>query len=298
MHSLTKFVVAVVFASAVVALSSGPASAGSGGPDRGNGGVTPTGDGLLGRVRQQVNEVNQYVGRTVPCEWDPDGGDGPQPNYPGHWEIRLLREVGADDPSVWAEGLQWVQECVPNDRSLYVYDTVEEDGWSPNWQGVWITDAITPGNLARLAMDEFFLGLPAPQPRFNPASPAMVHLPTWMWMEGVPAGQVASPVISVPGISVQAFAQVVHVEWNMGNGDTKSCPGVATDAATASATCTYVYERSSAAQAGAVYHGTAGVTWEGRYTVNGAFAAEVFTIPRETAFTLGVEESQALNTDG
>lgn len=319
MHAMRKLMLVAVVAGAATLVAAPSATAGDGAGGPADGGVTPQPDGYLGRVRSQVNELNRYVSNPQPCYWGPatepnpygviEGstfGDGhlPEPLAPGYhngyWRYRLLREVGPDDPSVWAEGMQYVRECYWG-QSI---DTVEEDGpWQEGWQGVTIFDAVNPENLARLALDQFFLGLPAPRPTFSPASPTMVNFDTWLWVGGdaddIPTGEISSEVISVPGLDspgVQAFARVGEVRWDMGDGS-RTCPVTRSADDAQALDCIYEYDRSSADQPDNVYQGSATLVWEGRYTINGAPGPALPNIERETPFELAVEEAQALNTD-
>jgi hypothetical protein len=154
---------------------------------------------------------------------------------------------------------------------------------------------INPQNLARLALDEFFLGLWAPTPHFNPQDTTLVFEPTYRWVDNIPTGQLASPVISVPGLSVQGFAEAGHVQWDMGDGHPpENCPATAID----SETCSYEYDWPSSEQEGRQYHGTATVVWIGSYTINGVLADQTFEIPREAGFSIGVAENAAVVTPG
>ncbi|MGH9213898.1 MAG: hypothetical protein ACRD2C_24985, partial [Acidimicrobiales bacterium] len=212
MHNLTKLILSGAVIVAGITTTGHAATAGDGGDGRNDGPVTSTDDGYLGRVREQVNEVNQYVSNPPPCHYFDESQNGTEVSigYDGHlnplpegahngvWRYRLLREVSEEDDSGWAAGMQFVRECYAAGQPV---DTVEEDGWGDGWTGVVIFDELTPENMARLALDEFFLGLAAPDPTFSPASPTMVAFDTRMWVEGgIPTGEIASDVISVPGV--------------------------------------------------------------------------------------------------
>jgi hypothetical protein len=241
--------------------------------------VQPTEDGLLGRVRSQVNELNKYSSNPTPCEGvDQDSDITPAPIVHGflRWrEPRLddwLEFLGADS------GVAYRLEC-----------------WSPDagefgsFLRVEVFPDINPENLARLAMDEFLLGLPAPEPHLNPAGTTLVNLDTWLTVDNIPAGAITAPPISVPGITVVMTATASGVLWTMGDGTEIPCPGLATGSQ-----CSHTYRISSAGQSGGQFHGTARVVWTGTYTVNGAPAAASFPVPRDAPFAIQVAEGQAV----
>lgn len=249
------------------------------------GGVTPTEDGLLGRVRADVNTLNRYEGNPEPCTWtDAEGVE-----HQGYLQWRLTA-VEQEDWDLPGGTVRYRLECFSPEMGEEFGDLIELGDFQ-----------VTPRNLAELALDEFFLGLPAPEPHFSPAGPTMVDLDTWLWVDNIPEAQV-SEEISVPGIAVQAFAVPSGVEWDMGDGTVVQCEDSGTayvvgGPASQTSDCTHIYERSSAEQDGAQYQGSATIVWTGTYTVNGVLAPVEFPIPRETPFALGVEEAQAINTD-
>jgi len=265
------------------------------GPSR-SGDVTPTGDGLLGRVRAQVNELNSYESHPVPCNEE-------EPELAGS-----IRDTDAGDGVVEHQGFRrWVLPGGDQDVWLDVlYDGTSGtvyalECWSPELGAigylyrVQLFPDINPQNLARLALDEFFLGLPAPEAHFNPQDTTLVFERTYRWVENIPSGQLASPVISVPGLSVQGFAEAGHVQWDMGDGhDPESCPATAVG----SESCSYQYDWPSGDEDGLRYHGTATVVWVGSYTINGTPANQTFDIPREVNFSIAVAENAAVVTPG
>jgi len=265
----------------------------NGGPRCGS--VEGTPDGLLGRVQAQVDELNHYSSHPEPCsDEDPRvyGGrfdENTTVDYPG--TLRWVPTLAGDD--FW--------KAVTGDHGGTYFRL---ECWSPAWQAlqgyggeVEIREFpdINAANLARLALsDDFFLGLPAPEPHFNPAAPTLAQQETYLWVGNIPQGRVASPVISVPGVRVQAFAEASDVDWDMGNGEHVPCNGNAAN----DPGCSYAYPDGSANEAGGVYHGSATIVWTGTYEVNGNPAPTTIPIPRETPFEIGVAENAAVVTPG
>lgn len=268
-------------------------------PPGGGGPVTGTPEGLLGQVRAEVEELNSYEAHPVPCHGVDEDND-PGGEFEGHWRWRITRLTNES----WHD----VENTDPQSGTYY-----RRECWAPaagefgELDEVVLFANITPQNLAQLAMDDFFLGLPPPEARFNPSGPTLVGFDTWLWLERIPENSVEDPVesevISVPGIEVQAFAWSSAVHWDMGDGSVVDCPDagvpyVAGGPPDQTTTCSYPYQRSSAGQPEGGYQGAVSIVWTGRYTVNGDLADGEIPIHRSTPFTLAVEEAQALNTDG
>jgi hypothetical protein len=238
--------------------------------------VEPTEDGLLGRVRSQVNRLNTYVSNPTPCVYTDSTGV----EHPGHlqWRLSAVSQDSWDNIYGSDFGTMYRLEC-----------------WAPA-AGEWgelleleeFAD-INPENLARLAMDEFLLGLPAPEPHLNPTGTTLVNVDTWLTVDNIPAGSITAPPISVPGITVVMTATAGGVLWTMGDGGEVQCAGIATGSQ-----CSYTYTRSSSGQAGAQFHGNARVVWLGTYSVNGVQANAQFPVPREAPFAIQVAEGQAV----
>jgi hypothetical protein len=240
--------------------------------------VEPTEDGLLGRVRSQVNELNRYESQPTPCTERDE--DGPNPEVTGFLRWRLAR-VAQD---------QWLDALNADSGIVYRLECwAPEAGEFGGYVDVRLFPDINAENLARLAMDEFLLGLPAPEPHLNPAVTTLVNIDTWLTVDNIPAGSITAPPISVPGITVVMTATAGGVLWTMGDGGERQCPGIATGSQ-----CSYTYTRSSAGQAGGQFHGNARVVWLGTYTVNGAQADAEFPVARQSDFSIAVAEGQAV----
>jgi hypothetical protein len=310
MHTRLKLAAIAVVALAALTLVpvAGPATAAPGDTPSRGGDMTPTDRGLLGRVWSQVNELNRYARQPVPCNdeepelagsiRDPNAGNG-RVDVQG---FRRWRLVGGDQ-AVWhavngtSTGMYYALECygpnMPDAGEGY-----EDVGYLYE---IRLFPDINPENLARLALDQFFLGLPAPEPRLNPEGTTLVNLETYLWVDNIreqgltPPG-LRSEVISVPGIRVQGFALATGVEWDMGDGTLPFvCEGTVR---TEPPSCAHQYIRSSAEQPDDVFRGTATIVWLGTYTVNGTLADDEFEIPLETSFEIEVAESQAVVVNG
>lgn len=313
MHTRLKFAAIALVALTTLALvpvagPTGLAAAAPGEQPSMNGDVTPTDRGLLGRVQSQVNELNRYESQPVPCNDEEPGLAGSiRDAHAGNGVVdvqgfRRWRLVGGDQ-AVWHAvngtntGMYYALECfgpnMPDAGEGY-----EDVGYLYEIQ---LFPDINPENLARLALDRFFLGLPAPEPRLNPEGTTLVNLETYLWVDNIPAQGLTPPglsseVISVPGISVQGFALASGVEWNMGDGTPPFvCEGTVR---TEPPTCDHEYVESSAGQPDDAFHGTATIVWLGTYTVNGTLADAEFDIPLETSFEIEVAESQAVVVNG
>jgi hypothetical protein len=288
MHARVSLVVATLAgtlaALLVPAVLAEPAAADPLPPPCTCGDVQPTDQGLLGRVRSQVNELNRYSSQPEACT-DVDDASGLDDKTGFlRWRSPILSQESWLDAYNATSGVAYRLEC-----------------WSPESGeygrliDVRIFPDINAENLARLAMDEFLLGLPAPEPVLNPAGTTLVNLQTYLRVDNIPAGRLTSPAITVPGITVVVTAEAGGVEWRMGDGSAPfTCSGVGTDGVSAAPTCWHFYRRSSAGQADGQFHGTARIVWVGTYTINGVAANEEFPVPREAGFEIQVAEAQAV----
>jgi hypothetical protein len=236
--------------------------------------VTPSDDGILGRVRSQVDEANYYESHPTACT-DTDYATGVEFQGFVRWRLALQEQ-----PDL-ARGLLYRQECWNA--------TTQQAG---SFMDLQFFDLLTGENLARLAMDQFFLGLPAPIPRLNPEGRTLVNLDTWLSVDNIPAGVQTSPPISVPGVTVIVRAEAGGVEWTMGDGSPSfTCAGTGSQS---SRSCWHYYRRSSAGQSDGRFHGIARIVWIGTYSVNGVDAGVEIPVPRDAPFSIQVAEGQAV----
>lgn len=174
------------------------------------------------------------------------------------------------------------------------------------WGPVWLPEEEAPDGTAGPSVadvaQQAYGQLRLTQPRIgvSPVADQLVHLPTWLWLDGWGA---VSATASVPGVAVTATATPESVSWSMGDGGTVNCdsPGVRFtaehDPAAESPSCGYTYGSSSAGQPGGVFEVTAIVEW----TVSWSSAGQSGVFPGLTtsaATQLRVVESPALNTRG
>lgn len=158
--------------------------------------------------------------------------------------------------------------------------------------------AIDPEVLAAEAVDS--LHLPAPRIEANPDGFQLVHLPTWMWLEGESwERQTASA--SVPGTTVTAQAVPVQALWEMGDGNTVTCtgsgtpwrPGTDAEAEEPSPDCGHTYTRSSASTPSGEYTVNVTVTWDVSWSGGGA-SGTVPGMVTTASVSWPVAESQSL----
>lgn len=290
-----------VGAVAVPVAQSGPAAADDSAPCPScDVSVTPEEDGIdLSAVREEAGELNEGESEATRqhCDWTDDGEERDDGWY--RWRVPL------NDQDVW----QRIRDTDPDAGTYWRLDC-----WHPDMgqddqgrdrgdqQEIRLFENVNPENLARLAMDEYFQGLPAPRPRLNPEGTTMVGMQTWLWVENIPEGEITSDPVQVPGIVVQATARHDGVEWDMGDGSPRfTCEGAGTDGQNEEASCWHVYDTSSAGEPNAEFEGSARVVWLGTYTmtIDGQqFGGDSeMVIPREEPFQIAVGESQAVVTD-
>ncbi len=94
--------------------------------------------------------------------------------------------------------------------------------------------------------------LPAPVPAANPPDPAIVNLPTWLWID---AGlwHPYSATANAGAVVATALATPLSVTWSMGDGHIVVCDGPGTPygggaPSGASSACSYTYRTTSAGQ--------------------------------------------------
>jgi hypothetical protein len=248
--------------------------------DKRSGTVTPSDAGLLARVRSQVNELNRYVSSPTPCTDIDDAAGMEDRQGVLRWRSPILSQESWLNALDATSGVAYRLECWG-----------PESGEYGRLIDVRVFPDINAENLARLAMDEFLLGLPAPEPHLNPSGTTLVNLDTWLSVDNIPQGTLTSPPVTVPGITVIVRATASGVEWRMGDGTAPFiCSGTGHD----SGTCSHAYRRSSASQPGGQYHGVASVVWTGTYTINGVSGGAEIPVPRASDFSIQVAEGQAV----
>jgi hypothetical protein len=259
------------------------------------GGSDLSNDGLIAQARNQMRQLNAgYNGNPSPNCNEEDalfkvGDDGQYDDGNDTVEHQgYLRWVPDfdDDPTPPTDGpsIEWYQQAcyIPGPPSMELR--------APSWQRF---DAVTPENLALVAIDDMLSSIPQHTISVNPAADSMVAIDTWFWVDGG-AVEPVSATASVPGVTVVATAEPGGVSFDLGDGTTLRCDDFGTPYAPgATSTCTHAYE------AAGTYGITATILWRGSYTINGGAPIPIETgVERTASFTLNVNEAQAVNTPG
>ncbi|MEU6145684.1 hypothetical protein ABZ848_35765 [Streptomyces sp. NPDC047081] len=146
------------------------------------------------------------------------------------------------------------------------------------------------------------LKLPKPVIRTSPGEDLMqvVHVPTWMWVEGRTWGPVSTSA-AVDGVKVTATARPQMAVWSMGEGGQVVCRGPGTpytdtySPKASSPDCGYTYQRASLSVPGRAYTVSVQVTWDVEWQgagQSGVVPGLVMTAQRR----LVVDEVQAVVT--
>ncbi|MBS3940267.1 MAG: hypothetical protein KG028_04825 [Actinobacteria bacterium] len=219
-------------------------------------------------------------GGSSPCTWTPVEADlvGEQA------ELIFSRMPNAD--YVW-----YLQECTnPDGTTSSTFIPVEVTDPDP---------APDPEALRASAQDQ--LRLPTPNVRMSPPSEQVVHVASWLWLDGA-IWQPRSSSASAGGVTATVTAAPTRTMWDLGNGETVICdgPGVPYDTrrsdAEQSTDCSYTYRTSSAGRPGNTYPVTATVEWQLSWTVTGAPGGGALPgVTTSTSTSVPVGEVQALN---
>jgi hypothetical protein len=171
----------------------------------------------------------------------------------------------------------------------------------------WVAEAETPGavtpeRLARRATNR--LRLPVGEPHFNPSRESsagwatLVSIPTWFWVDDVPA---MSQRTSVGGVWALVSASPISVTWYPGDGGGPvRCAGTGTKwgPGAPSSSCVHTYTRSSAAQPGNTYIARAVVQWRITWEGSGGLRGTLPLMQRQMEFPIAVAERQTVVTSG
>jgi hypothetical protein len=169
------------------------------------------------------------------------------------------------------------------------------------------TPAVNPYALAMQAEDS--LQLPSPTINFNPATNAVVNLPSWIWID---PGSWHPYVVSatVGTATATATATPESVSYNLGDGDALTCPGPGTayrtdqPSAAQQTYCSYAYPSTSSGQPSpdgnpndGAFRVTATMTWQVSWSAQGAPGGG--GLPSLTTFSatnLRVEQVESVNS--
>jgi hypothetical protein len=188
--------------------------------------------------------------------------------------------------------------------------TTTTNPWIPNGSAPAIPAATPAVNPYALAMQaENSLQLPSPTINFNPATNAVVNLPTWLWID--PALWHPYVVNATVGtVTATATATPESVSYNLGDGDALTCPGPGTayrtdqPSAEQQTSCSYAYPSTSSAQPSpdgnpndGAFRVTATVTWQVSWSAQGApGGGGLPSLTTSSATNLRVEQVESVNS--
>jgi len=151
-------------------------------------------------------------------------------------------------------------------------------------------------NLAQVALGRLAVPLPVVQTWPPGGGTSLVNVPVWLHV-GNWSRLTASATAG--GLTATITAEPVRAVWDMGE-DSVECDSAGTsfdanvpvDAQNTS--CSYTYRHSSGTQNDGTYHATGTLVWHLRWNATNGQGGDLGEISRTSAFTLRVEESQAL----
>jgi hypothetical protein len=211
--------------------------------------ITP--EAVIARAEAQMNEVNSLARRVETCTGNDDDSDLVIQGTV-RWRLTAVSQEAWREMGSITTGLMYRKECwVPEAGEFGALIDLAE------------FDALTPENMAAVAIRRAIEAIPTQTVASNPASPSLVTLDTWFWVTGVPPDGVTA-VAEVPGIRVVAHAGPGGTEFDFGDGNSLRCTGAGAEWAPArSSGCTHTYVRADE------YTVTSTVLWTGSYSING-----------------------------
>jgi hypothetical protein len=219
-------------------------------------------------------------GGTSPCTWRPV-----EPDVVGEQAELIFTRV-PNAQYVW-----YLQECTNPDGSVSsTFVPIERNDPEP---------APDPEALRASAQED--LRLPTPRIAMSPPGEQVVHVASWLWLDG-DIWRSHSSSASAGGVSATVTATPTRTLWDMGNGEVVACdgPGTPYDPSRAdgaqSTSCSYTYRNSSAGRPGNAYPVTVTVEWQLGWTVTGAPGGGALPgLTTSTSTAVPVGEVQALN---
>ena len=253
--------------------------------------------GLLARTRSQMTELGRgYPGGAPPYDCSeedslfiPRDGDG--------------NEIGGDgNDTVDHQGwMRWVPDFAndptpggpvnPNEwyrQVCYIPGPPSQTLPGASWRRF---EAVTPENLARVAIDDMLAAIPQHTIETSPEVRGLVRVDTWFWIDGEMLEPVTATA-SIPFMTVVATAEPGRVQFDFGDGTSGECAGSGTPwSEGATSDCTHSYEVAGH------YEVTATLEWTGSYTVNGGAPVAIDEVATRTAtLSLPVDHAVAINT--
>lgn len=294
--ALSRFVVVITAAAAVVGWSAVAAHAGLGDPV--NCTENPTNPACVIQIGTPGDQggggtasgCRDWKGRAIPCFIEGKGwlGEGHcyfQRAIGTDLELGELLGGKLDPPAYWYTGT-----CG---------DTIAN--WWPAGLTVLRAYATDPGVTLLAQQAVRHLQLPAPQIRLNPGPPApqVVYVPTWLWIDSS-VWAPRSATASLAGLSVTATGTPTRVTWSTGDGGTKVCGRgtpwrAGTDPTKPSPDCGHTYTTPSREASGGRYTLTATITWQVSWSGGGTSGTEP-ALTSTASVPVPVIESAAVNT--
>jgi len=152
------------------------------------------------------------------------------------------------------------------------------------------------GELAQVALNRLSVPLPVISTWPGSDGSSLVNLPVWLqvanWSE-------LSASASAGGLTAVITAEPVRADWDLDEGvATCTSPGASYDeslaAAEQSTECSYTFRHSSGTRADGTFDATGTMVWHLRWSATNGQGGDLGEISRTSAFTLRVEESQAV----
>jgi hypothetical protein len=230
------------------------------------------------------------------------GGQGESPSLCTYTKL-VLNNEGGFAPGGPTPGSWYSVTCTVQSTGV----STTETEWIPD-QVATGTPAIDPYSVARQA--ENSLRLPPLTGHFDPSGPAVVNLPTWLWIDA-DIWHSYSVTASVGSVSATAVATPSSVTWSMGDGDVVTCDGPGTPfdsgqpSSQQSTRCFYTYAISSAGQPSsdgnpndAAFDVETTIDWSVAWSVRGARGGGILpSLFTSTSTLLRVEQVQSINSD-
>lgn len=258
----------------------------------GSGNITDA--GLLAETAAQMDELSTgRGGRSIPCtDEDPLAEEDGNEDVEAHGVYRWVPDY-ANDPTPPDDGAgEWYRYvCYIEGRPVFPASPA-----GASWRRF---EAVTPENVALLAIDRMLAGIPTQWVHTSPDAAGangafpLVGMDTWFWIDASSLDTVTAQA-GVPGIiSVVATARPSGVTYDFGDGASLECDEGVPWSPGATSECTHAY------QAAGGYTVTSSIGWSGTYSVNGGPATPIgSSIVRQSTLAITVEEAQAINTNG
>jgi hypothetical protein len=162
---------------------------------------------------------------------------------------------------------------------------------------------LDPAALAAEAESEMTMNAPAITIA-PPGGKALVGAPVWLWdAKNAQTWGPQTVTVTAGGLSVTATSRVTDVSWSLGDGASLECPDggtpyQASDGASPSPDCGYLYPTSSAGQPGGLFTVTGTSTWVLTWTATPSGQTGTMTFHLSDTTTLAVLEGQAVSAGG